>query len=155
MRGWFGGGGLGLDGAGFAADFFEFAVEVQGVRNDAAPAGRREIHNQAFGRQRVERWLELAEVFDRFHAGGPAAQFADGLRSAEQQLGHHGEFNLLDAEPFVGQVAIAIDAASALHLHHGAGFAELLTRFVDLLFGKLHQRRAVVFLVAARAERVR
>ena len=55
--------------ARFAADFVHFAVEVERVRNDTAAAGWRQILDQAFGFQRIERGLELGQTLDRLHAG--------------------------------------------------------------------------------------
>jgi len=115
---------------------------------------RRQIQNEALLFQRVERRPQIAEVFDGLHPGRPAAELADGLSAAQEQLGHHRQLDLFDAQPLVCEVANAIHSATPLHHGHRAQLAELIERFLDLRLFELHQGRAIVFLIAAGAEGV-
>src|SRR2546430_9052013 len=55
----------------------------------------------------------------RSHPRGAAAQLADRLSSAEEQLRHHRQFYFLNPQPFIGSVAILGDAAVTLNLGDG------------------------------------
>ena len=67
---------------------------------------------------------EHVEVGDRIHAAGPAAEVALGLLAPQQQLAEDRQLLLLDAQPLVGQVAIAGNLAAAEDLGHGPGLPQ-------------------------------
>ena len=80
----------------------------------------------------------------------PGAQFTNRLIAAQQQLGHDGDFDLVDAQPFVEVVAILLHAAVAFDQPHRPQLAEPVERLFHFARLELHQRPAIALLVAGR-----
>ena len=68
------------------ADLFQLLGRIEPVRHhdSALLAGRREIDDQAAGRQRLEERLQGGQVGQGLHPADPGPQLALGLRAAEQ-----------------------------------------------------------------------
>ena len=120
------------------------------VVSDRVPAtDRRERNYEVLCFERVEDRSQGGNVGDRLHAGRTAAEIAFGLRAPKQQLAHDGQFQFVDAEPFVREMAVARDAAATLHFSHNAKLPQAVERQLDLVRLQLHLRVAVAFLIAA------
>ena len=104
---------------------------VESVSDDAASPGRSEQDDEPFLAERIDDRLKLANVFDGFHAGRPAAQLAESLRAAQEELGHNGQFCFVDSQPLVEEMTVLDDAAIPLDLGNGSQGAELLDYVVN------------------------
>ena len=82
---------------------------------------------------------------------GPAAPLR--LRAAQKQLGHHGRFDLVDAEPLV-EVMSKADSAAPLHFGHRSHLAQPGQRFLDILQTPGPSSESDCSLIATRPQRV-
>ena len=86
------------------------------------------------------------------HPRRPAPQLAHGLVAAQQQLGHHGQLDLIHAQPVVEIMAVLLHSPVAFDQPDGADGPQPIERLFHLVRFELHQRPAVVLLVAAGAD---
>ena len=96
--------------------------------------------------------LQRGQVGNGLHPRRPAAQLAHGLVAAQQQLGHHRQLDLIHAQPIVEIMAILLHPAVALDQPHGADGPQPVEASSTWSGFELHQRPAVVLLVAAGAD---
>ena len=104
--------------------------------------------------EELEGGLHAVEILEVVHALGAGAEFAGGLRAAQEQDAEDGDFVSMEIESFVEAVLVFGDAIVAAG---GAGeslIAERAQGVADGIFIETHDGFAIGFLVAGVEERV-
>lgn len=89
------------------------------------------------------------------HAGGVPAEFAKGLRPAQEEFGEQDELLRADVEGFASDVPELLHAAAGeVHFAHEPLASKRVQSIEDGVFVELGDRQAIVLLVAAGGEAV-